>query len=332
MSGRTVLRISIVSLALIYLVAQAGDLEPPGPPGPTMKPLNELEPRVPIHEDQLPLNITASGSYYLVGNISTTGNGIVIDADNVTIDLNGFTFSGGTGHGIMGAYVKNTEIRNGVVADWEKNGIDLGGSYLSRIIDVRAVDNGWSGIVVNGDSTVLTSVAQNNRRSGIEVGDGSLVDRCTAVDNSIEADYAGIRASGGSRVVGCISNSNRLGHGIWLENGSYAIVADSVAEGNGQDGIRIDGDGCVVRNNNSNNNFGAGVMVTGVINNGAANRIDGNQVSLNFRGILVDRVDNLIIRNSAYGNGANYDILAGNIVGPLVATATGSTPWANFDY
>jgi parallel beta-helix repeat protein len=220
MSGKVVLGILIVSLALIYLVVQAGDLEPPGPPGPTMKPLNELEPRTPIHADQMPLHITASGSYYFVAAISTTGDGIVIDADDVTIDLNGFTFSGGTGYGIMGAFVKNTEIRNGVVADWEKHGIDLGGSYLSRVIDVRAVNN------------------------------------------SIEADYAGIKASGGSRVVGCIASSNHLGHGIWLSNGSYATVTDSVTEANGQDGIRVDGSGCVLRDNNSNGNVGAGLMVT----------------------------------------------------------------------
>jgi len=298
MRGKVVLGISIVSLALIYLVVQGGGLEPPGPPGPTMKPLNELEPRTPIHADQMPLYITEPGSYYLVEHISTTGNGIVIDADDVTIDLNGFTFSGGTGYGIMGACVKNTEIRNGVVADWEKHGIDLGGSYLSRVIDDRAVDNGWGGIVLDGDSTVRNSVAQNNRRGGIEVGDGSLVDRCTAVNNSIEADYAGIKASGGSRVVGCIASSNHLGHGIWLANGSYATVTDSVTEANGQDGIRV----------------------------------DGNQVTGNDLGIMVDRADNLIIKNSAYGNGTNYDIVSGNVVGPLVAVASGSTPWANFDY
>jgi parallel beta-helix repeat protein len=214
----------------------------------------------------------------------------VIDADDVTIDLNGFTFSGGTGYGIMGAFVKNTEIRNGVVADWEKHGIDLGGSYLSRVIDVRAVNN------------------------------------------SIEADYAGIKASGGSRVVGCIASSNHLGHGIWLSNGSYATVTDSVTEANGQDGIRVDGSGCVLRDNNSNGNVGAGLMVTGVFNEGVGNRVDGNQVTGNDLGIMVDRADNLIIKNSAYGNGTNYDIVSGNVVGPLVAVASGSTPWANFDY
>src|SRR5215831_11784420 len=75
-----------------------GPLTPPGAPAPTMKSLDQIEPRTPIDAAHTPgdgsnlFNITNSGSYYLTTNvIATSGkSGIRILADNVTIDLNGF--------------------------------------------------------------------------------------------------------------------------------------------------------------------------------------------------------------------------------------------------
>src|SRR5262245_27706236 len=69
-------------LALAGLVLSlAGDLEPPGSPSPTMESL--------IRNDDLPLTITAPGSYALAENLDTGGGGITISASNVTIDLRG---------------------------------------------------------------------------------------------------------------------------------------------------------------------------------------------------------------------------------------------------
>jgi hypothetical protein len=69
-----------------------GSLTPPGPPAPAMKTLVEIEPRTPI--SSAPFTITNSGSYYLTTNLNvSTGNGITIATNGVTLDLSGFTIS-----------------------------------------------------------------------------------------------------------------------------------------------------------------------------------------------------------------------------------------------
>src|ERR1035437_7172710 len=71
-----------------------GSLTPPGAPAPTMKSLDQIDPRTPI--SSAPFIINSPGSYYLTTNLTAaaSGYGITISANNVTVDLNGFTLQG----------------------------------------------------------------------------------------------------------------------------------------------------------------------------------------------------------------------------------------------
>ena len=70
--------------------------------------------RIPIRASDFPLTIESSGSYYLVEDVTTTGDGITIEADHVTIDLMGFTIDTGWNTAIN-ARSRNVTIMNGTL-------------------------------------------------------------------------------------------------------------------------------------------------------------------------------------------------------------------------
>src|SRR6266568_6580756 len=110
------LLLSTINCQLSTTLAQ-GSLTPPGAPAPTMKTLDQIEARTPI--SSAPFTITDSGSYYLTTNVTvSSGDAITIAADNVTLDLNGFTISSTrptalTDSAILLGSVMNIAIYNG---------------------------------------------------------------------------------------------------------------------------------------------------------------------------------------------------------------------------
>src|SRR5256714_11393508 len=131
MKARTFLALSVfVSHFLLPPSAFAqGSLTPPGPPGPTMKTLDQVEPRIDLQNAPASAVTTTNadyhfiinqpGSYYLSANILVAKtNGIQINAEGVTLDLNGFQISrvspGGYGIEISNVGHRAT-IRNGTV-------------------------------------------------------------------------------------------------------------------------------------------------------------------------------------------------------------------------
>src|SRR5262245_21580150 len=88
----TLALLSTLNLQLSTAFAQ-GSLTPPGAPAPTMKTLDQIEPRTPIAS--MPFIINQPGSYYIVSNLtqSAAANGILITVNNVTLDLNGFVLT-----------------------------------------------------------------------------------------------------------------------------------------------------------------------------------------------------------------------------------------------
>lgn len=116
--------------------------------------------------------------------------------------------------------------------------------------------------------------------------------------------------------------------GFFISSGS--TVYSCTASANKGDGINITGD-TIVRENTSDGN-GAGIHATG-----NDNRIEGNNVTDNDRGIDVGLAGNFIVKNTASGNpaGAHYVFIGVQTVGPIVSatgTIVNTNPWANFEF
>ena len=246
------------SLLLAPVILAQGPLTPPGAPAPTMKTLEQIEPRRPI--SSLPAVISQPGSYYFTKSLvftAASGPAISIQANDVTLDLMGFTLSSSssvTGVGILviSTTLRNVSIRNGVIAGnttiaatVSPAGFSVGvegGSYFShlRISGCRTFG------LNPAEYAVITQVnATQNGSHGISALFASI-SNCSAVLNG----DAGIQASSGN-VSNCTASQNK-GPGIFapegtvtncsaISNGTVGVFAHSVANtraaGNGGSGI-----------------------------------------------------------------------------------------------
>ena len=317
--GRPWLRhLTVTALAGLLALAgsaSAGDLNPAGPPAPTMKRLDVVEPRIPI--SSLPYTITQGGSYYVTGNLSAgVWDGILIEASDVSVDLNGYTLS--TDSGYYGLYVAagrtNVSVRDGgvrgfYVALYAETGSNVNLSGLSAtanalgptlygsgtIRDSIAANNQYYGFTLGGTGIVIrNSRAQSNGFTGLFApGPGTLVESCTVSLNgafgSAPDERAGIFVGQASRVVGCTTQDN-AGSGIAF--GDRNFIAENNVFRNGGNGLE---------------NIGQG-----------ENRLEANNLVSNTGwGILVGSAGNLIIRNSARGNQLGRFSIAGGNVAPV---------------
>jgi parallel beta-helix repeat protein len=285
------LLIVLVTICLCPLaVAFAGDLVPPGPPGPTMKTLDEVEARIPI--SSIPYTISQPGSYYLTKNLGPAAqdtDGITVTASNVTIDLNGYCLigagkaAGTTGNGIVssGSPV-NITVGNGTIRDWRICGLTLAGATSGRIEGLRCLDNGANGMLSGTSFSIEGNICRGNTDDGVQSGA-----RCTIIGNMCE----GNGRDGISAGLGCAITNN-----LAIENSANGIGAMGYSR--------------IVENLCWGNN-------TGIYASGSASCIESNQAVTNTAyGIRVAAMNNYIASNRARGNTtANYLIVAGNTEG-----------------
>ncbi|MEO5722422.1 MAG: right-handed parallel beta-helix repeat-containing protein [Chthoniobacterales bacterium] len=313
----------LLSLGLTTSASPQGSLTPPGAPAPTMKTLDQIEPRKEVNATNTPGNgsalflISTPGSYYFGGNITGVSGraGIAISADNVTLDLNGFALAGvaGSTSGIatLGGIRSNIVIRNGTVANWGDAGLALvaqNSHYHQLQVSSNASDglrvagtnvrvtkcgffgNGGSGIALNGspDSmTVIGCTASSNTGNGISAGSGSTLTNCAAGSNSGN----GITAGEGSTLTNCTALSNGL-DGIVAATGSTLV--NCTARLNTSDGIQT-ANHATLRGCTLSENGGHGINGSSntVIEHCAVRANDGNGIVVADASLISASVVNL---------------------------------------
>ena len=201
----------------ISLLAQGPLTPPPGAPAPTMKTLDQVEPRTPIDATHTPgdadslFKITQPGSYYLTGNVTGVDAkyGIEIAASGVTLDLNGFDLVGVAGSldgvAVTPLNLVNINVRNGSVRSWGGDGINLLDAATSA-------------------TNVADIVASQNVGGGIKMGFGGTITRCTCYNNT----GFGIAGASGTVITECAANTNGS-HGITTGSDAPSATAPSAA-------------------------------------------------------------------------------------------------------
>jgi len=286
-----------------------GPLVPPGVPGATMKTLVQVEPRTAI--TNAPFTISQSGSYYLVTNLTSTGNGVVIAASGVTLDLMGFAITGTGGavdngvqiSGTAGAPLRDIAIRNGTLRNFSY-GVRADFSQGGRLENLAVLSNLYYGIYLNGiggtcnGNAIAHCSIVGNGYSGIYLlgtsgqCDGNRISDCAIQGNLNDGISFYAPSSGecnGNIVSGCSLAGNSL-YGLSVNstggqcNGN--IISRCAVVGNVSYGIYLLGtsgqcNGNLISDCTVNGNVGFGIVLSGPGGQCAGNAIVGCAVGEN---------------------------------------------------
>ncbi len=250
-------------VAQLSPVFAQGSLTPPGAPAPTMKTLDQIEPRTPI--SFLPYVISRPGAYYLTTNLTDTAatNGIIVEADDVSIDLCGFALTGSGGFSAFSSGIhtglgsrNNLEVRNGTIRNWAFAGVRAASANNSRFEKLRLYANALDGLSAGRGCTIQECTAQANGSMGIYAQEASRIAGCTAVSNGAY----GLEVVVNGVVEGCVASFNQ---DIGIACGKSSVVRGCSATGNQNAGILTDKHSTIV-DCNANTNGQTGFYKHGI--------------------------------------------------------------------
>lgn len=177
------------------------------------------EARIPISGKT---TISAPGTYFVSRAISGAGPLITVSANDVEIDLNGFSLTPTSGAGVYASNVDRLTVRDGFIAGGQ-SAVRLENVDGARIEDISASGAGSHGLTITG----TTQVVIRDVTIRTSVGDGIYFD-ASALAAPAQVEIARAQILGPS------------GAGITLVNAGSSLVTDSTINDSGARGITVD--------------------------------------------------------------------------------------------
>ncbi len=266
--------------------------------------------KIPVYQA---CTISSPGYYYLTQDI-TSGSGITIGSDNVTLDLNGHLLVS-TGYGVYSPSRTNVRITNGSISA-TSSGINVStlptGAFV-QIDHVRIIAAASYGIVVVGPSTGIRAQAIIEHNTVVSVNPG----------NGIELDYVtGSRIQGNT--VTSVFKTSGNGTGIYIAYGLNSLVCDNVSGGNGSYGIYLNAcTGLQVTKNTCANDANSGILA----NSCSGCSFTWNTLSSNsVYGLYISMGSNNIYDNNQAMNNLSSGFYVSASSGTIAGAGNTSTP------
>ena len=236
--------------------------------------------------------------------VGCSGDGLVIGANNITVDLAGHGISGvnaAGSEGIANDGHRGVRVQNGTIANFFLNGVGLRGAPRSAVSNLTIRKIGAGG-------------GENDASAGVLVKDSpnTLVTANTVTNDvsAFQSDGVDVLSSAGTTVSG-----NRIANNAW--NGMFVLdspgtrVIGNALDGNQNEGIEVNfgSDGTLLAGNHAGNNVSSGLVVGAV--SGA--RIEGNALTGNGESglFMFDLLNSRVSANRAGGNGVGIDLEGG---------------------
>jgi len=176
-----------------------------------------------------PASLGRPGRYKLTSNliVPSDANGIIVGANNITIDLNGFTIrSNPPGAAQSGIWTlgggQGVRVMNGTILGFGSWAILSAPSGASTVVEnMRLIDN-FGGIATGPDARVFGNVIANSLLNGIACAFGCVIEQNVVTGNGTAA---GGSASGRSGISiakgGALVRAN-----VIVANGSWGLVSE----------------------------------------------------------------------------------------------------------
>jgi parallel beta-helix repeat protein len=264
------------------------------------------------HADQIVCGQVIRASTTIDNSLAgCAGDGLVIGAGGITVDLKGHTIQGtGLGIGIQNNGHDDVTIRNGALLNFDHGVVLNPGTERNSVTGLTLAKNEWSAIQLNAASG--NQVTQNQLS---EVGDLGVRLTNGSSDNAIRGNVLGTGA-GDSFVVEQGSNRNwfegnvvqtSAGQALRVEASTNTMVLANEFAGSSDMGITMTAaPGSVVQANRLGGGGDAGVLLTG----GSASVVRFNAFGQSSdAGVILEGMSNSLVKGNSLASAGDAAIV-----------------------